>query len=79
MDDSLLTKLVQTRSGAGTFCLKGLYNVMQMSVDDDVIARYMYDVPADNLAIPKFHNWFDNYIDENDQEVKQEIQKGNMF
>lgn len=64
MDESFLTRVTGCRGSANAFCVKGITFLVQMCLDDPDIARYVYEMPGDNLAISRMTDWWLPYMDE---------------
>jgi len=76
MDESFLTRVTGCRGSANAFCVKGITFLVQMCLDDPDVARYVYEMPGDNLAISRMTDWWLPYMDEQRVDVMQDINKG---
>jgi len=45
-NDGFLAKIMAVKNKVDTFCLKGLKDVVKLCVKDDIIARYIFEMPG---------------------------------
>jgi hypothetical protein len=64
MDESFLSRLIGCRGNANTFCCKAITALVEMMLNDDEVADYIYQMPGDTLAHSRVTDWWIPYMDE---------------
>jgi hypothetical protein len=60
----LLEKLLQQKGRLDDFCIRGVRDMMQLSLADIEIAKYIYSMPSHSYQYARYVDWFREYLDE---------------
>lgn len=58
----LLERLLQQRGRSDEFCLKAVKDLMSLCLKDEVINKYIYDLPPPSFQYQRYVDWFGEYI-----------------
>jgi hypothetical protein len=60
----LLERLLQQRGRSDEFCLKAVKDLMSLCLKDDMICKYIYNLPPPSYQYQRYVDWFGVYIDD---------------
>jgi len=58
-----LTKIIESRKRTDAFSILAIQMLIELCVEDDMIARYVYDVMPPILAQAHFYDFFEDFIE----------------
>jgi hypothetical protein len=71
-DDSVLTKLLTCRGRQDHVAILALKDLIKLAAGDDVIAKYLFNLPPASLATARFTDWFIPYLGHAREELEEE-------
>ena len=61
--DSLLTKIIESRKRTDAFSILAIQTLIELCLEDDIIARYVYDVMPPIFAQAHFYDFIEEFLE----------------
>jgi len=61
--DSLLTKIIEGRKRTDAFSILAVQMLIELCLEDDLIARYVYDTMPPIFAQAHFYDFFEDFLE----------------
>lgn len=71
--DAFLGQLFKAKGRMDSSCIAGLLNLVEMCVEDETVAKYVFSQPSPSLQYARYTDWFFPYVHALKQQTLKQV------